>query len=264
MRRWRRVFTANARKARAVEETMALQRLHLPSVEEQCAYLAGLTSATEYRVLEEVSPLEHERLLELGWRHFGAQYFRPVCAACRECVSLRVPVATFRPTKSQRRAWKKCADLGVIMGEPVADAERLELFQAWHAMREESRGWSPAPMTAEEYRLSFCQPHPCAREFAYYDGERLVAVGLVDVTPNAVSSAYFYYHPDCRRRALGVASVLFEIFWARENGRAHLYLGYRVRGCPSTVYKAQYGPHELLAGRPEFNEAAVWVKAPPE
>jgi len=243
---------------------MALQHLHLPSVEERCAYLAGMTSATEYRVLGDVSPLEHERLLELGWRHFGAQYFRPVCSACRECVSLRVPVASFRPTKSQRRAWKKCGDLRVAMGTPVANAERLELFHAWHAMREDSRGWNPSAMTVEEYDVSFCQPHPCAREFAYYEGERLVAVGLVDITPNAVSSAYFYYHPDCRRRALGVASVLFEIFWARENGRSHLYLGYRVRGCPSTAYKAQYGPHELLVGRPEFNEDAVWKTASSE
>jgi arginyl-tRNA--protein-N-Asp/Glu arginylyltransferase len=237
---------------------MALQHLHLPSVEERCAYLADLTSATEYRVLADVSAIEHERLLELGWRHFGPQYFRPVCAACRECVSLRIPVASFQPNKSQRRAWKKCGDLRVIVGTPVVDEERLALFRAWHAMREESRGWNPSAMTAEEYQASFCQPHPCAREFTYYDGERLVAVGLVDITPKAVSSAYFYYHPDCRRRALGVASVLFEIFWARENGRAHLYLGYRVRGCPSTAYKAQYGPHELLVGRPEFNEEAVW------
>ena len=243
---------------------MALQHLHLPSVEEQCVYLAGMTSATEYRVLKDVSPLEHERLLSLGWRHFGPQYFRPVCAACRECVSLRVPVVSFQPTKSQRRAWKKCGDLRVTMGNPVADAERLELFHAWHAMREDSRGWNASAMTAEEYQASFCQPHPCARELAYYDGGRLVAVGLVDVTPNAVSSAYFFYHPDCRRRALGVASVLFEIYWARENGRAHLYLGYRVRDCPSTAYKAQYGPHELLVGRPEFNEDAVWKEAPSE
>jgi arginyl-tRNA--protein-N-Asp/Glu arginylyltransferase len=240
---------------------MALQRLHLPSVEERCVYLAGLTSATEYRVLRDVSPLEHERLLELGWRHFGAQYFRPVCAACRECVSLRVPVATFRPTKSQRRAWKKCRDLRVTIGNPVMDAERLALFNAWHAMRESSRGWNPTSMTPEEYDASFCEPHPCARELAYYEGERLVAVGLVDVTPHAVSSVYFYYHPDCRPRGLGVASVLFEIFWAHENGRAHLYLGYRVSGCPSTAYKAQYGPHELLVGRPEFNEQAVWELA---
>ena len=239
-------------------QSMALQHLHLPSVDERCAYLPGVTSTTEYRILSDVSPTEHERFLELGWRHFGAQYFRPVCAACQECVSLRIPVDTFIPTKSQRRAWKKCGDLRVKMGVPVANAERLELYHAWHSMHEDSRGWDPSSMTMQEYEASFCRSHSCAREFAYYDGDRLVGVGLVDVTPNAMSSTYFYYHPDCRPRGLGVASVLFEIFWARENDCAHVYLGYCVRSCPSTAYKSQYGPHEILVGRPEFTDRAVW------
>jgi len=33
--------------------------------------------------------------------------FRPQCAACMECVSLRLAVEEFEPTKSQRRAWRK-------------------------------------------------------------------------------------------------------------------------------------------------------------
>jgi arginine-tRNA-protein transferase len=94
---------------------------------------------------------------------------------------------------------------------------------------------------------------------AYFDGERLVAIGLVDVTPNALSSIYFFYHPDVAAISVGVASVLFEIEWARRLGCTHLYLGYRIIGCPSTAYKGQYGPHELLQGRPEGNDAAVWV-----
>jgi arginine-tRNA-protein transferase len=173
-------------------------------------------------------------------------------------VSLRVPVATFAPTKSQRRAWRKCAHLRVQVGRPQVDAERLAIFAAWHAMREETRGWKPSPMDAEEYGATFCPPNLSAREMAYYDDTRLVAVGLVDVTPAAVSSVYFFYHPDIARCSPGVASVLFEIEWARSQGRPHLYLGYRVSRCPSTAYKSQYGPHELLIGRPGLDELPVW------
>ena len=241
---------------------MAIQHQHLAGLDEPCAYLDGLTASIEHRLLSGVSPAEQELFLEFGWRHFGPDYFRPVCAACRECVSIRVPVATFRPSKSQRRALKKCADLRVKMGPPTADATRLDLYKAWHAMREETRGWQPSTTTMQDYAASFCRPHACARELAYYDGDRLVAVGIVDVTPNAMSSTYFYYHPDCSARGIGVASVLFELAWARQLGISHLYLGYCVRGCPSTAYKARYAPHEVLIGRPEFSERAVWASPP--
>lgn len=236
---------------------MALQHWQA-AIEEACPYLAGRMASTDYRILTEVAPLEYESMLMRGWRRFGLQYFRPQCTGCLECVSLRIPVANFRPTKSQRRAWRKCAHLRVECGPPQVDAQRLELFAAWHGMREQSRGWKPSPMDAEEYAATFCPPNVFAREMAYYDGDRLIALGLVDVTPNAVSSIYFYYHPDAAAWSPGVASVLFEIEWARQMGGAHLYLGYRVAGCPSTAYKAQYGPHELLVDRPEFGEEPKW------
>lgn len=197
-------------------------------------------------------------MLLRGWRRFGLQYFRPACVGCAECVSLRIPVATFRPTKSQRRAWRKCAHWRVDVGRPHVSEERLELFRAWHAMREETRGWKPSPMDAEEYDATFCPPNPCAREMAYFDGDRLVALGLVDATPRAVSSIYFFYHPSVADCSPGVASVLFELEWARRLGCTHLYLGYRVLGCPSTAYKSHYAPHELLVGRPAFEEAPFW------
>ncbi len=237
---------------------MARLHLHLSAHEETCNYLEGLVATTEYRVMTRVSPEEHEALLERGWRRFGAQYFRPVCGACAECVSLRVPVATFQPAKNQRRAWRKCQHLRVTVRTPVADEERLALYHAWHAQRENERGWPVSPMDLEEYGRVFCMAHEGAREFDYYEGERLVAVGLVDETPHALSSIYFFYHPDVARLSIGVASVLFEIEWARSRHRPHVYLGYRIAGCPSTAYKSQYIPHELLAGRPELGQVAVW------
>ena len=211
--------------------------------------------------MTEVTPEEHEALLERGWRRFGAQFFRPVCADCQECVSLRLRVAEFQPSKSQRRAWRKCQHLRVQVRAPCADPGRLELYRLWHEQREETRGWSTSPLTLEEYWRTFCLPHAGAREMDYYDGERLIAVGFVDETPLALSSIYFFYHPDVAQLSLGVASVLFEVEWARQRGRTHLFLGYRIAGCPSTAYKASYGPHELLLTRPEPDERPQWETA---
>ena len=244
--------------------SMAHLHLEIAAAEERCGYLPGRESAVHYRILTDVTPEEMEALLERGWRRFGLAYFRPVCADCAECVSLRVPVAGFHPSKSQRRAWKRCAGLRVEIRRPVADEERLQLYLAWHQMREETRGWEPVCDSMESYAQTFCMPHPCARELDYYAGDRLVGVGLVDETPNALSSVYFYYHPEWRDRSLGTASVLFELAHAAERGRSHLYLGFRVQACLSTAYKSAFRPHELLEGRPDADTEPLWIPPLPE
>lgn len=201
-------------------------------------------------------------MLSRGWRRFGPVYFRPVCQPCMGCVTLRVPSATFVATASQRRAVRKVSPLRREWGVPRVDAARLRLYAAWHAQRELARGWEPGPLDPERYALDFAFPHPSAREVAFYDdaaGGRLVAVGIVDETPNAFSAVYFFYDPARARDSLGVANVVLLIEDARRLGRAHVYLGYRVKGCASLEYKERFGPHELLVGRPRDDAEPEWV-----
>jgi arginine-tRNA-protein transferase len=240
---------------------MATLHLHLPDEREPCGYLTDREATMEYRVMTEVSPGELEWMLVRGWRRFGHLYFRPACPGCTECVSLRIPVDQFTPTKSQKRARRRCDHLHVVTRSPVVDDERLALYHAWHEMREKSRGWRVSRIGVEEYTRTFAEPHPCAREMDYYDGDRLIGVGLIDETPSALSSIYFFYHPDVRELGIGIASVLFEMEYAQQRGLAHLYLGYRVRECPSTSYKSQFKPHDLLTARPAFHEAPTWRAA---
>jgi leucyl-tRNA---protein transferase len=226
-----------------------------------CAYLEREQASLEVKVMLDVTGAEMEVLLERGWRRFGPVYFRPACAACSECVSLRVPVDRFAPSKSQRRAARACAPLRRVVGAPRIDAERLELYARWHASREESRDWEPNPQTRERYATEFAFPHPCAREAAFYDddaGGKLVGVGLFDETPRTLSAAFFFYDPAYKRLSPGTANVVALVADARGSGRSHVYLGFRVAGCASLRYKAGFRPHELLRGRPESSEEPCW------
>src|SRR5579883_503090 len=219
-----------------------------------CTYLPSRRASLEVQVLLDVTAAELEAMLERGWRRFGPMYFRPACAGCAECVSLRLPVACFSPSKSQRRAARACASLRRVVGRPIVDDARLDLYARWHAMREDVRGWEPNPQTRERYAIEFAFAHPAAREAAFYDDARLVGVGLFDETPHALSAAFFFYDPDYAHRSLGTANVLSLVDDARATGRDHVYLGYRVEGCASLVYKASFRPHELLEGRPSMRE----------
>lgn len=223
-----------------------------------CAYLSDQKASLEYRLMVNVSPDELEALLLRGWRRFGPAYFRPACKPCGECVSIRLDVTRFEPTASQKRALRRSRRFRVEIGKPGVDAARLELHAAWHGTREAVRGWDPSTLTEEEYATQFSFPSSTGREMAWYDGDKLVAVSLLDVTPHCVSAAYFFYHPDIARLSPGIGNVLRCVQLAKELGAQHLYLGYRVQDCASLQYKGSFSPHELLEGRPAMFEAPVW------
>ena len=215
----------------------------------------------------DVSPNEMDALLERGWRRFGPAYFRPGgCQACSQCVPLRIPVERFAPSKQQRRVQRRTQRLELRVGRPVVDGARLDLYHRWHESQGRLRGWAADRIDAEEYFHQFAFPHPCVREFTYWDGpspgtRRLVGVAIVDETPGALSAVYTFYEPELRRDSLGTASILFQIQEAVRRNKRWLYLGYRVRGCPSSEYKARFRPHELLVGWPTFDETPSWVPA---
>lgn len=230
-----------------------------------CSYVAGLTASLEHRILFDVTPPELEAMLVRGWRRFGPDYFRPRCAACEGCVSTRVVVDAFRPTKSQRRAGRQCSSLSVEIGTPRVDQARLDLYRAWHGSREDARGWSPSDLDARAYFTQFAFPHPAAREVSIRDpedGDRLVGIGLSDETRAAWSAIYFFSDPAYAARSLGVFNVLAQIAVARARGIPHVYLGFRISACPSMQYKARYHPQEVLVGRPDDDEEPRWVLSP--
>jgi arginine-tRNA-protein transferase len=227
-----------------------------------CSYLEATPASLVHKALLYVSPDELDAMLERGWRRFGSDYFRPACSPCGECVSLRLPVDRFTPSRQQRRVARNGASLSVVVGTPVADAARVALHARWYAERERSRGWHESSLDAEDYARQFALPHRCAREVAYYDGARLVGVGLCDETPRAWSAAYFFYDPAYAARSPGVLHVLTLVRLARARGQKHVYLGFRIAGCASMRYKARFQPHELLTERPGMDEAPHWIAGP--
>lgn len=216
-----------------------------------------------YRWIQGCAPETYLQLLEHGWRRFGRVFFRPVCAACRECRSLRVDVGSFTPNRSMRRTLARNQDLEVLVGRPRLTESHVDLYNRYHAEMTERKGWHESEIDAEEYYSTFVEGcESFGYEFLYFAAGKLAGVALVDVLPRAISAVYCYYEPELRSRGLGVFSVLRQIELARMLRIPHLYLGYLVRGNPSMLYKERYEPNEILDGRPGLGETPRWQQEP--
>jgi arginyl-tRNA--protein-N-Asp/Glu arginylyltransferase len=213
-----------------------------------CGYLPDREWSLNYEVVGELTPSEYMVRLKAGWRRFGYSMFRPACPGCRMCLSLRVPVGTFRPDRGQRRA--QAANDGsveIVVGEPRATREKLDLYDRFHEFQHSFKGWPDhGPSTAADYVESFVEhPFP-TEEWCYYRGGRLAGVGYVDALPEGLSAIYFFYDPADRDRSPGTYNVLSVIRAAAARGLPHVYLGYYVSGCRSLEYKARFRPNEVL------------------
>jgi len=198
----------------------------------------------EYDVVRQITPAEYMERMQQGWRRFGHAMFRPACGSCRMCLSLRIPVATFHPDRSQSRAWKANAgEIRIVVGEPSLSPLKQALFDRFHEHQHQARGWPR--QTGEETASFVDNPFP-TEEWCYYLGDRLIGVGYVDNLPGGLSAMYFYYDPDERHRSLGTFNVLSLMAAARERRLAHVYLGYYVDGCRSLEYKGRFRPNEVL------------------
>jgi arginine-tRNA-protein transferase len=220
-----------------------------------CSYLPDRSATLLHHLMLEVTPARYERLMEMGVRRFGPDYFAPVCSACDACEPTRVDARAFVPSKSQRRVLKKGVSFIERYGPPQVDDARLALYHAWHAVRETRRAWDESELDARTYEMQFAFPHPVARELTLFDGDKLICVSLCDETPNALSAVYCFHDPTYAGYSLGTLNVLRLLERAKSTGRSHVYLGYHVAACPSLAYKGAFHPQERLTGRPYTTEA---------
>jgi arginyl-tRNA--protein-N-Asp/Glu arginylyltransferase len=226
-----------------------------------CSYLPAETATLEYRVFALMGSRQYRDMLRRGWRRHGPHFFRPRCAACTQCRSLRVLVPEFRASRSQRKILGRNADVRVTVQTPSVSPDHVRVYNAYHADMAERKGWTYHPTDPEDYENSFLVGiWPFAREILYHRDGELIGVGLVDVVEDALSSVYFFHDPTWRAAGPGTFSILQEIEYCRQTGRTYNYLGYWIAACGSMAYKANFAPHEILEHYVEQDEEPVWTR----
>ncbi|XP_063707733.1 arginyl-tRNA--protein transferase 1-like isoform X2 [Culicoides brevitarsis] len=85
----------------------------------------------------------------------------------------------------------------------------------------------------------------------YWLDNRLIAVAVIDILPQCVSSVYFFYDPDFSFLSLGTYASLREIALTRElqattSSLSNYYMGFYIHSCPKMRYKGKLYPSYLL------------------
>jgi leucyl-tRNA---protein transferase len=234
--------------------------IEIPGDDHPCSYLPDRTARMTYRLAFRLTETRYEHLLERGWRRFGRTMFRPVCAACHECRSIRVDLQNFRASKSQRRCRNRNTDLQLTVQRPTVTPEHLALYNDYHRDMQVRRAWPFHEINQDSYAEAFLEGNfPFSHEFQYRMNGKLVAVGLVDMTSNTMSSIYFVHDPGLRERGPGTYSVLREIAEGIQTGRRWLYMGYYIRDCLSMNYKNRFHPHQILQAYVDDDQSAEWI-----
>lgn len=217
-----------------------------------CPYLPD---RTERKVFTELKGGNAEQLNDalsrIGFRRSQNVAYRPSCADCRACVSVRVVANAFRASSSQRRTLKRNDDLIVTECRPWATAEQYLLLQKYLARRHPGGGMAAmdevdfADMvehtSVSSFMIEYREPDP--------DGGpgRLVAACLTDRQGDGLSMIYSFYDPDhADRSGLGNYVILDHIRRADLAGLPFVYLGYWVEGSERMQYKVRFRPLERL------------------
>lgn len=198
------------------------------------------------------APALNDALTLSGFRRSQTIAYRPACEECSACVSVRVRVNEFTPSRGARRIQRHNTDVRGAARRPRATSEHFELFRRYVEARHADGGM--ADMNMMDFQMMVEDSHVDTRLIEYRltadtDNGKigdLVACCLTDRLGDGLSMVYSFYDPALEARSLGSFMILDHLARAQALSLPHLYLGYWVEGSRKMTYKARFQPQERL------------------
>lgn len=221
---------------------MVVEGYRLEETETSCPYLEGHVFTSNNLIINTIDDEGIESMLESGFRHFGAYFFRPECRDCKECRPIRIPVKDFRFSKSEKRVLTKNAHFTVkFIDDPVPDIIYFILY------REHKKRFNESEIGSyENWASSFFSDQSFNRSMEIWDGDTLIAVTHLDVTGRIISAVYCYWNENYAPFSPGKLSILKGIQMAMDVGAEYYYLGYYIKDNKHMSYKIDYKPNQIL------------------
>jgi arginine-tRNA-protein transferase len=210
-----------------------------------CSYLPGRSARSQVATPSHlIDTAVYGELVRLGFRRSGAFTYRPYCDHCRACVPVRIPVDRFKPSRSQRRAMARHAELAVTSRGLGFDPQHYALYLRYQKARHPGGGMDQDSREQYQHFLLHSNVHTELLEFRL--GRELLMVSLVDYLADGLSSVYTFFDPAVARGSLGTYGIAWQVERCRQLGLKYLYLGYWIKDSPKMAYKATFRPIEAL------------------
>lgn len=219
-----------------------------------CPYLEGREERKVFTALmEPFADHYHNQLIQDGFRRSQAIAYKPACEGCSACVSVRVVVDAFEPSRSFSRILKRNRDVHTEFCPPTATSEQYALLRPYLDTRHADGGM--VDMSVHDYKGMVEETTVSTNILEYRiggplsaGGRPLIATALTDVLEDGLSMVYSFFDPDLSDRSLGTFMILDHIRQARKRGLPYVYLGYWIANCDKMAYKSRFQPLERLHG----------------
>lgn len=203
----------------------------------------------------EFAPAEAmDALWAAGWRHFGQHFFRYNygihAGRVMRVIPLRIDLARFTFSKSQRRNLRRNSGLEVTIGPLDVTAAARNLFERHRLRFTEGR-----PERLDDFVPNSFGDSPCeAFQLSVREGGLLVAESYFDLGERSGSSVFAMFDPAITAAGLGIFTLLKEIEYSLEHGLDHFYLGYAYDGESFYDYKKRFRATEYFDWKGDWRE----------
>lgn len=125
-----------------MRHTLPLAPQFYVTAPQPCPYLDGRMERKLFTALQgDAAEKLNDSLSKQGFRRSQNVLYRPSCTECSACMSARISVAHFTPSKSQKRTRRRNAVLERRATSPWATDEQFDLFRAYLEDRHAEGGW---------------------------------------------------------------------------------------------------------------------------
>ncbi len=235
------------------------RQLPLPmwlSFSHPCSYLAQQTARTLMVDGAVTNQRVYDQLAQEGFRRNGPMIYRPHCANCQQCQSLRIDVKNFVPNRSQTRCLRRNQRLRLTIKPFHFDETHYQLFLRY--LKSRHIDGTMSQMDRTEYTEFLATSWSRTQIWQWLDDHSVLRIiAIVDELKDGLSAVYTFFDPDFAHEGLGNFAILQQITEVHRRGLPWLYLGYWIRESEKMAYKSRFHPHQLFV----VNHGWVWANS---